>query len=218
MSSGGPPQSTHSTLGAGQQQPSSKLVIASTAGKPSGLSLSNTMASSAAALSSSSGGGVAPPTKPTIAGMTALPMAQGGDRVKAPKGPRRSSGGGTKKNSGGRGGGALGSGNKNASSAAVAAAAAAAAVSAAAAKSALSGSSSHVAPASAPPGAGGTATTAPGGLKDPSKDESKDNKEHHSRSYPRGGGLDFRKLAGLTLLNYIDHHGTLPRYKTVVTP
>jgi hypothetical protein len=33
-------------------------------------------------------------------------------------------------------------------------------------------------------------------------------KQHsYSRSYPRGVGLDFRKLAGLTLLNYIDHHG-----------
>lgn len=29
----------------------------------------------------------------------------------------------------------------------------------------------------------------------------------HSRSYPRGVGLDFRKLAGLTLMSYIDHHG-----------
>ena len=29
----------------------------------------------------------------------------------------------------------------------------------------------------------------------------------HSRSYPRGVGVDFKKLAGLTLLNYIDHHG-----------
>lgn len=29
----------------------------------------------------------------------------------------------------------------------------------------------------------------------------------HSRSYPRGVGLDFRKLAGLTLVSYIDHHG-----------
>ncbi|KAG7362105.1 SGF29 tudor-like domain containing protein [Nitzschia inconspicua] len=28
-----------------------------------------------------------------------------------------------------------------------------------------------------------------------------------SRSYPRGVGMDFRKLAGLTLVNYIDHHG-----------
>jgi len=28
-----------------------------------------------------------------------------------------------------------------------------------------------------------------------------------SRSYPRGVGLDFRKLAGLTLVSYIDHHG-----------
>ena len=32
--------------------------------------------------------------------------------------------------------------------------------------------------------------------------------KHHSRSYPRGVGLDFRKLAGLTLASYIDHHGT----------
>lgn len=31
--------------------------------------------------------------------------------------------------------------------------------------------------------------------------------KHHSRSYPRGVGLDFRKLAGLTLASYIDHHG-----------
>eukprot|EP00934_Nitzschia_sp_Nitz4_P006840 Nitzschia sp. Nitz4//scaffold5_size260463//59942//60883//NITZ4_000957-RA/size260463-processed-gene-0.60-mRNA-1//1//CDS//3329555265//6830//frame0 len=28
-----------------------------------------------------------------------------------------------------------------------------------------------------------------------------------SRSYPRGVGLDFRKLAGLTLVSYIEHHG-----------
>eukprot|EP00566_Odontella_aurita_P032117 CAMPEP_0113580680 /NCGR_PEP_ID=MMETSP0015_2-20120614/30825_1 /TAXON_ID=2838 /ORGANISM="Odontella" /LENGTH=59 /DNA_ID=CAMNT_0000484931 /DNA_START=1 /DNA_END=177 /DNA_ORIENTATION=+ /assembly_acc=CAM_ASM_000160 len=32
-------------------------------------------------------------------------------------------------------------------------------------------------------------------------------KSTHSRSYPRGVGLDFRKLAGLTLMSYIDHHG-----------
>jgi len=32
-------------------------------------------------------------------------------------------------------------------------------------------------------------------------------KTTHSRSYPRGVGLDFRKLAGLTLMTYIDHHG-----------
>jgi len=32
-------------------------------------------------------------------------------------------------------------------------------------------------------------------------------KNVHSRSYPRGVQSDFRKLAGLTLLNYIDHHG-----------
>lgn len=28
----------------------------------------------------------------------------------------------------------------------------------------------------------------------------------HSRSYPRGVGLDFKKLPGLTLMSYIDHH------------
>jgi hypothetical protein len=33
-------------------------------------------------------------------------------------------------------------------------------------------------------------------------------KQSHSRSYPRGVGLDFRKLGALTLLSYIDHHGT----------
>ena len=33
-------------------------------------------------------------------------------------------------------------------------------------------------------------------------------KSTHSRSYPRGVGIDFRKLAGLTLMSYIDHHGT----------
>lgn len=36
-------------------------------------------------------------------------------------------------------------------------------------------------------------------------------KSTHSRSYPRGVGLDFRKLAGLTLLSYIDHHGAYSR-------
>lgn len=29
----------------------------------------------------------------------------------------------------------------------------------------------------------------------------------NSRSYPRGVGPDFRKLTGLTLNAYIDHHG-----------
>jgi hypothetical protein len=37
-------------------------------------------------------------------------------------------------------------------------------------------------------------------------------KTSHSRSYPRGVGLDFRKLAGLTLVSYIDHHGTWNLY------
>jgi hypothetical protein len=32
-------------------------------------------------------------------------------------------------------------------------------------------------------------------------------KPMQSRSYPRGVGLDFRKLAGLTLQSFIDHHG-----------
>jgi len=36
-------------------------------------------------------------------------------------------------------------------------------------------------------------------------------KATHSRSYPRGVGLDFRKLAGLTLMSYIDHHGVSVR-------
>jgi len=36
-------------------------------------------------------------------------------------------------------------------------------------------------------------------------------KTSHSRSYPRGVGLDFRKLPGLTLVSYIDHHGVKVR-------
>lgn len=32
-----------------------------------------------------------------------------------------------------------------------------------------------------------------------------------SRSYPRGVGLDFRKLTSLTLLSYVDHHGVQVR-------
>ena len=29
----------------------------------------------------------------------------------------------------------------------------------------------------------------------------------HSRSYPRGIALDFRKLSGNSVMHYIDHHG-----------
>jgi hypothetical protein len=39
-------------------------------------------------------------------------------------------------------------------------------------------------------------------------------RQTHSRSYPRGVGLDFRKLAGITLINYIDHHGTCCALRT----
>jgi hypothetical protein len=50
----------------------------------------------------------------------------------------------------------------------------------------------------------------PPGLSGPtvSGQKRKSNKVGHSRSYPRGVGLDFRKLGGLTLVSYIDHHGT----------
>ena len=54
-----------------------------------------------------------------------------------------------------------------------------------------------------PPGLGsnyGSGTT--------TKGRKSSGKSGHSRSYPRGVGLDFRKLAGLTLVSYIDHHGT----------
>jgi hypothetical protein len=37
-------------------------------------------------------------------------------------------------------------------------------------------------------------------------------KTAHSRSYPRGVGLDFRKLAGLTLQSFIDYHGKFTYY------
>jgi hypothetical protein len=63
-------------------------------------------------------------------------------------------------------------------------------------------SSSSAAAAAAGGGGSGGGTT--GGTKAPRR--SSGNKSH-SRSYPRGVGLDFRKLAGLTLLSYIDHHG-----------
>ena len=33
------------------------------------------------------------------------------------------------------------------------------------------------------------------------------NKSGVSRNYPRGIGLDFRKLSRTTLMSYIDHHG-----------
>ena len=36
-------------------------------------------------------------------------------------------------------------------------------------------------------------------------------KSTHSRSYPRGVGLDFKKLQGLTLMSYIDHHSVSVR-------
>lgn len=48
-------------------------------------------------------------------------------------------------------------------------------------------------------------TTSSGGAKAPRRGSGK---ATHSRSYPRGVGLDFRKIAGMTLLSYIDHHGT----------
>lgn len=51
-----------------------------------------------------------------------------------------------------------------------------------------------------PSGSGGSGHT-----KQPRRSSGK---ASHSRSYPRGVGLDFRKLAGLTLVSYIDHHGT----------
>jgi len=35
--------------------------------------------------------------------------------------------------------------------------------------------------------------------------------QHFSRSYPRGVGIDFRKLSNLTLMSYIDHHGVSVR-------
>jgi hypothetical protein len=58
-------------------------------------------------------------------------------------------------------------------------------------------------------GASGAAAGGGGGGAKAPRRSSGQNKSH-SRSYPRGVGLDFRKLAGLTLLSYIDHHGALP--------
>ena len=53
-----------------------------------------------------------------------------------------------------------------------------------------------------------TATTGSGKEKGVRKANITGSRQTHSRSYPRGVGLDFRKLAGITLINYIDHHGT----------
>lgn len=53
-----------------------------------------------------------------------------------------------------------------------------------------------------------TGTTGTGKEKGVRKANITGSRQTHSRSYPRGVGLDFRKLAGITLINYIDHHGT----------
>jgi hypothetical protein len=52
-----------------------------------------------------------------------------------------------------------------------------------------------------------TAATASGKEKGTRKVNAAGARQTHSRSYPRGVGLDFRKLAGISLINYIDHHG-----------
>ena len=52
-------------------------------------------------------------------------------------------------------------------------------------------------PPQAPPSAPGTA----------GKQQRRGSYKQQSRAYPRGVGLDFRKLGGLSLLSYIDHHG-----------
>lgn len=57
-------------------------------------------------------------------------------------------------------------------------------------------------------GAAASGAAAPYGTSGKAPRRTSGNTKNHSRSYPRGVGLDFRKLAGLTLLNYIDHHGT----------
>ena len=59
--------------------------------------------------------------------------------------------------------------------------------------------------AGAPPSAAAAAAGITGGKAQ--RRGSGGGKNVHSRSYPRGVQSDFRKLAGLTLLNYIDHHG-----------
>lgn len=46
-----------------------------------------------------------------------------------------------------------------------------------------------------------------GGIQTAKPRRSSGSKAGQSRSYPRGVGVDFRKVAGLTLLNYIDHQG-----------
>jgi hypothetical protein len=61
----------------------------------------------------------------------------------------------------------------------------------------------------APPGLAGTvmAQQPPLSLLNQQQQQKKNLKKQGNRSYPRGVSLDFRKLAGLTLVNYIDHHG-----------
>jgi hypothetical protein len=59
-----------------------------------------------------------------------------------------------------------------------------------------------------------TATPATAATKAPRRSSGK---QSHSRSYPRGVGLDFRKLGALTLLSYIDHHGASSVVRTAMS-
>jgi hypothetical protein len=62
-------------------------------------------------------------------------------------------------------------------------------------------------------GGGGSGGSPEGGPSSQKQARRSSGKTSHSRSYPRGVGLDFRKLAGLTLVSYIDHHGTFTLYR-----
>jgi hypothetical protein len=59
--------------------------------------------------------------------------------------------------------------------------------------------------------AAGSSSTAAAGSKGGRRLSGNKQQHNPSRSYPRGVGLDFRKLPGLSLINYVDHHGMYPR-------
>lgn len=56
-------------------------------------------------------------------------------------------------------------------------------------------------------GSSPAAAAPPGPAPIAGKQQRRGSYKQQSRAYPRGVALDFRKLGGLSLLSYVDHHG-----------